>query len=101
MPTIATPTIPLLRRQTFQLTSRTGERIECRSGQVGITQDGDPRDVILRSGQCFTLDRRGQALVSALEDAAIVVRQPGDGMAVPSRPQARRHTVPPAPACVY
>jgi hypothetical protein len=95
----ANPTIPLRRRQTFPLQARIGERIECRSGQVWITQDGDPRDVVLRHGECFTLDRKGQALVSALEDASIVVRPPGD--TVLQAAIARTPRIAPEPACAY
>ena len=69
------PVMPLQRRQTFQLRARRGERIECRTGQLWVTQDGDPRDVILKAGECFTLDRPGAALVSALEEASFAYRR--------------------------
>lgn len=67
-----TPVTRLQRRQTFQLRARRGERIECQSGELWVTQDGDPRDVILGPRECFTLDRAGTAVVSALKDAAFV-----------------------------
>jgi len=52
-----------------------------RAGQVWITQDGDPRDVILGPNETFTLDRTGHALVSALEaDASFVLRNAGDAL---------------------
>jgi hypothetical protein len=83
---IHTPSAPvtqLQRRQTFRLHARRGERIECQSGELWITQDGDPRDVILGPRQCFTLDRAGTAVVSALKDAAFIYRrsaaQPAQG----------------------
>ena len=68
----------LQRRQVFNLRARKGQRIECRSGQLWITQDGDPRDVILDADQCFTLDRSGHTLVSALEDSSFVLRNAAD-----------------------
>lgn len=64
----------LLSRQVFNLRARKGQRIECRTGQLWITQDGDPRDVILDANQCFTLDRSGHTLVSALEDSSFMLR---------------------------
>jgi hypothetical protein len=64
----------LMRRQTFNMHTRKGQRIECRTGQLWITQDGDSRDVILGSDESFTLDRSGHTLVSALEDASFVLR---------------------------
>jgi hypothetical protein len=64
----------LHRRQAFAFRASVGQCIECRSGQLWVTQDGDPRDVILEANQCFTLDRSGRALVSALEDASFVLR---------------------------
>jgi hypothetical protein len=66
----------LLRRQTFNLQARKGQRIECHTGQLWITQDGDPNDIILAADESFTLDRPGHTLVSALEDASFVLRGP-------------------------
>lgn len=70
-----TPVTRLQRRQTFQLRARRGERIECQTGELWITQDGDPRDIVLGPRQCFTLDRAGTTVVSALKDAAFVYRR--------------------------
>jgi hypothetical protein len=74
---ISTPVTRLQRRQAFQLRARRGERIDCQSGELWITQDGDPRDVILGPNQCFTLDREGTVVVSALKDAAFLYRRSG------------------------
>jgi len=76
-PSLAPQAAHLQRRQTFTLQGRRGQRIMCRTGQLWITQDGDPRDVILAADESFTFDRTGHALVSALEDASsfIVQRQ--------------------------
>ena len=71
------PVTRLQRRQTFRLRGRSGERIECRRGSVWITQDGDPRDVVLGPCEAFTLDRRGTAVVSALQDAVFVYQRKG------------------------
>jgi hypothetical protein len=81
----------LMRRQTFSLHTRKGQRIECRTGQIWVTQDGDARDVILGSDESLTLDRSGHTLVSALEDASFMLR-------VDAAP-ARAHT--PAESAAY
>ena len=91
----------LQRRQTFNLQARKGQRIECRTGQLWITQDGDPRDVILAADQCFTLDRSGHALVSALEDASFVLRQATDvARAVQASPRSLAADAR-QPSCAY
>lgn len=46
-----------------------GHRVECVTGMLWVTQDGDPRDIILAPGDSFAFDHRGDALVSALDDA--------------------------------
>lgn len=51
-----------------------------------VTQDGDPRDLVLGAHQCFTLDRSGKVLVSALRDASFAFRTEA-----PSSPRARAH----------
>jgi hypothetical protein len=62
----------LPRNVSLGLQRHTGDRIECVSGAVWVTQDGDLRDIVLEAGQSFRLDRTGRALVSALADAGIV-----------------------------
>lgn len=44
-----------------------GDTVMCCAGAVWITQEGDARDTILRAGERFTFDRRGMALIGALE----------------------------------
>ena len=46
-----------------------GRRVECLSGSLWITQDGDRRDIVLRAGEAFDFDRRGDALLSAFADS--------------------------------
>ncbi|MBC7954769.1 MAG: DUF2917 domain-containing protein [Cytophagales bacterium] len=98
--TSAPQTAHLQRNQTFNLRARKGQRVEVRTGQVWITQDGDPRDVILDANQCFTLDRSGHALVSALEDASFVLR---DAAEVAKAAAVARRTLGGAlaPSCAY
>jgi len=47
--------------------------IECREGEVWITQEGDYRDIILRAGQRYGIEKRGRVIVQALAVAKILV----------------------------
>ena len=61
--------------QVVKVRGGLGHSIVCHSGTVWVTQDGDPRDVILRAGDAFTFDREGPALVQAFEPGAISIAQ--------------------------
>jgi len=50
-----------------------GSTVTVHAGAVWITEQDNPRDVVLRPGQSFTLDRPGLALVEAFGDASISV----------------------------
>ena len=43
--------------------------ILCTAGALWITQDQDLNDHIVKSGQVFTIDRKGQITLQALQDA--------------------------------
>jgi Protein of unknown function (DUF2917) len=79
----------LAHRSILDLRDRKGDRVECLDGSVWITQDGDPRDVVLDAGESFTLDRPGTALVYALADARVVVQRPA-GPALRARAEPGR-----------
>lgn len=66
----------LKRHQVVKVRGGIGHTVVVHSGSIWVTQDGDPRDVILRAGQVFTLDREGPALLQAFEQGAISIRQP-------------------------
>lgn len=57
----------LARRALHRLDLAIGDRIECLTGCLWVTHDGDPRDVILEAGQGHVVDRATPLLVSALE----------------------------------
>jgi len=63
----------LKRNQLVKVRGGLGHSIVCDSGTVWVTQDGDPRDIILRAGESFTIDRNGPALVQAFEPGAISI----------------------------
>ena len=65
-------TIELPKGKYLRLRGGAGSTVTARAGSVWITEQDNPRDVVLRPGQSFTLGRRGLALVEAFSDAAIL-----------------------------
>lgn len=63
-------------KQLVKVRGGLGHSIVCHSGSVWVTQEGDPRDVILAAGEAFTLDREGTALLLAFEPGAISIARP-------------------------
>ena len=66
----------LKRNQVVIVRGGIGRSIVCDSGTVWVTQDGDVRDIILRAGESFTIDRNGPALVQAFESGSISITRP-------------------------
>ncbi len=50
-----------------------GRRVECVTGSLWITQDGDLRDIVLAAGESFVFDHKGDALISALDDSSFLL----------------------------
>jgi hypothetical protein len=63
----------LPRRALQRVAARPGRRIECVRGTLWLTIDHDRRDIVLRPGQGFVLDRDDDMLLSALADSAYLV----------------------------
>jgi hypothetical protein len=69
-----TPAATHLRKgDILRLPHARGQRIEALHGGLWITIDHDLRDIVIRGGEGFTIDRDGDTLVSALDDASLVV----------------------------
>jgi Protein of unknown function (DUF2917) len=49
-----------------------GSRVNCVEGALWITQSNDPRDIVIKGGESFVLDRPGLALVCAAAGPAVV-----------------------------
>lgn len=65
--------LQLARSGHVQVIDGRGTSMHCLSGSVWVTQDGDPRDIVLAAGDSFTLDRDGVAIVYATDDAALAL----------------------------
>jgi hypothetical protein len=89
----------LPRHVSISLHDRAGDRIECVAGVLWITQDRDPRDIVLRAGESFRLDRNGRTVVFALADARFALHRAAPGKALaPRLLTALRGWLAPAPA---
>jgi len=63
----------LAKNKVRHLHAERGRRVEVVSGAIWITQDGDPRDIVLQGGDGFDFDRAGDALLSAFADSRYLV----------------------------
>ena len=73
-----TPAATRLRKgDILRLPGARGQRIEAIHGGLWITIYHDRRDIVLAGGEGFTVDRDGDTLISALDDASLVVLAPG------------------------
>lgn len=50
-----------------------GQSIVVFKGLLWITQDGDPRDAFIGSGETFTIDRPGRVLIEAMDESRLLV----------------------------
>ena len=69
LPVITSGPILLSARGIYRIEDGAGLRVECLSGALWITQEGDHRDITLEPGQSFQLDRGGMAVVYGLDAA--------------------------------
>ena len=66
----------LPRDAMLRIADRQAHVIVVFEGQLWLTQDGDPRDVILEAGDSFSFDSHGVTLVQALRAARLLVSNP-------------------------
>ena len=80
----------LVARQELRLHEVAGWTVVCRRGAIWITQESDARDIFLKGGEGFVLDRGVLALVCACRDTVLSIRPPaGRGSASRSQRAAR------------
>ena len=68
--------IVLAKGQFLNLSEAEGGRIVNEGGIVWITQDGDPRDIVLSKGESFVFDRGSRTIVQAFEPAVVTIADP-------------------------
>ena len=65
--------IALAAGSVHRIETAKGIKVSCVRGATWITQERDPRDMILAAGQSVVLDRPGLAVVYAFKDAVITL----------------------------
>ena len=63
--------ITLPRRAMLKLPDAAGVEVDCRSGSLWITLDGDTRDFIVEAGECFVTQSHRPAIVYALQASTL------------------------------
>ncbi len=66
-------TIRLPRGHLHRVDNGRGTLLQCLGGTLWLTQQGDPRDIVLEAGEEAVIDRDGTSIVSALSDASFVL----------------------------
>lgn len=61
----------LARGAILRIPEPAGARIDCLAGSLWVTQDNDPRDIMLEAGESCELSGRARVLVQALEPARL------------------------------
>ena len=46
--------------------------ISCHKGEFWLTQQGDPNDYLIATGQDFTVNRKGKVVIVALSSASLI-----------------------------
>ena len=61
-----TGALRLAPNQTLKVHDGAGSTVCAVAGAVWITEEGQPRDIVLEPGACYRLRRHGMALINAL-----------------------------------
>lgn len=67
--------VHLNHRELLDINDGQGLAVVCIEGTVWITQSGDARDIVIRAGEAFILDKQGLALVAAPVGQATIAVQ--------------------------
>lgn len=74
--TLLSNLLDLRRGQLLRIQDATGTRLVCTRGALWITQDNDPSDHFIATGDSLLLDRPGLAVVSASHDSCLRIEAP-------------------------
>ena len=58
--------------QTLKVVDGAGSTVSALEGSVWITEENQPKDIVLQPGACYRLRRRGIAIVNSLGGTAAV-----------------------------
>jgi hypothetical protein len=64
--------VRLAANQTLKLLDGAGSTVCATEGSVWITEENQPRDIVLQAGNCYRLRQRGLAIINALGGSAAV-----------------------------
>jgi hypothetical protein len=64
--------VRLAANQTLKLLDGAGSTVCATEGSVWITEENQPRDIVLQAGSCYRLRQRGLAIINALGGSAAV-----------------------------
>ena len=67
-----TRNVRLAPQQTLRVVDGAGSTVCAVEGEVWITEENQPRDIVLKPGACYRLRERGVALVNSLGGSAAV-----------------------------
>lgn len=57
--------------QTLRVLDGAGSTLVCKEGTLWITEENQPKDVVLEAGACVRLKRAGLTLIQALSPATL------------------------------
>jgi DUF2917 family protein len=60
----------------ISLEDAAGVEVECLTGSVWLTMEGDSRDIIVAPGDAYAIDRNGLTLINAIEPSVVHVELP-------------------------
>jgi hypothetical protein len=82
--------LDLERGRTLRLHDAAGARLKVETGELWVTQEGDPRDLVLGPGDVHAIDRAGLSVLQALASARLSIAPSRGPAVVSSRPAIRR-----------